>query len=94
MKFRAWGQCIDCHFEGMLEYSHIEGEQYENNKVYYGGGHSSNPKEAIRLNETFPEGAEVNVYYHPRKPKKSVLEAGKLKLSTKVFCGLGVYAVI
>lgn len=29
MTFRAWGQCIDCHFEGMLEYSHIEGETYE-----------------------------------------------------------------
>jgi hypothetical protein len=28
MKFRVWGQCIDCHFEGMLEYSHIEGEPY------------------------------------------------------------------
>jgi len=28
-KFRAWGQCLDCHFEGMLEYSHIAGEAYE-----------------------------------------------------------------
>ena len=29
MKFKAWGQCIDCHFEGMLEYTHIDGEVYE-----------------------------------------------------------------
>lgn len=29
MKFRAWGHCIDCHFEGMLEYAHIDGEVYE-----------------------------------------------------------------
>ncbi len=29
MKFRAWGHCIDCHFEGMLEYRHLDGEQYE-----------------------------------------------------------------
>lgn len=29
MKFNAWGHCFDCHFEGMLEYHHIEGEQYE-----------------------------------------------------------------
>lgn len=28
MKFTAWGQCIDCHFEGMIEYRHIEDEDY------------------------------------------------------------------
>lgn len=33
MKFRAWGHCIDCHFEGMLEYSHIEGEVYKGEDV-------------------------------------------------------------
>ncbi len=29
MKFNAWGHCFDCHFEGMIEYRHIEGEDYE-----------------------------------------------------------------
>ncbi len=33
MKFRAWGHCFDCHFEGMLEYSHIEGEDYEDSEA-------------------------------------------------------------
>lgn len=33
MKFRAWGHCFDCHFEGMLEYSHIEGEDYDDNEA-------------------------------------------------------------
>jgi hypothetical protein len=33
MKFKAWGQCIDCHFEGMIEYSHIEGEDYEDSEA-------------------------------------------------------------
>ena len=28
MKFTAWGHCFDCHFEGMLEYCHVEGEDY------------------------------------------------------------------
>lgn len=26
---RAWGTCIDCGYEGMLEYSLIEGESYD-----------------------------------------------------------------
>ncbi len=26
---RAWGTCIDCGYEGMLEYSRIEGERYD-----------------------------------------------------------------
>lgn len=26
---RAWGQCLDCGYEGMLEYSRIEGENYD-----------------------------------------------------------------
>lgn len=29
MKFKAWGHCFDCHFEGMIEYRHIDGEDYE-----------------------------------------------------------------
>ena len=29
MKFNAWGRCLDCHFEGMLEYCHISGEDYQ-----------------------------------------------------------------
>jgi hypothetical protein len=79
----------------IIKYSYqVDSEGYEGDRIYYGGGYSSNPTEAIRLNETFPEGADVNVYYHPRKPKRSVLEAGKIKRSTKVFSVLGVYAVI
>lgn len=26
---RAWGTCIDCGYEGMLEYYRVEGESYE-----------------------------------------------------------------
>jgi len=33
MKFKAWGHCFDCHFEGLLEYSHIEGEDYEDHEA-------------------------------------------------------------
>ncbi len=29
MKFKAWGHCFDCHFEGTIEYSYIEGEDYD-----------------------------------------------------------------
>jgi len=28
VNFRVWGQCIDCNFEGPLEYTHIPGEDY------------------------------------------------------------------
>ena len=28
MKFKAWGHCFDCHFEGMIEYTHIDDEDY------------------------------------------------------------------
>ncbi len=31
--FRVWGVCIDCHFEGPLEYTHIEGENYTDNEA-------------------------------------------------------------
>ncbi len=26
--FTAWGHCFDCHFEGLLDYSHLPGEDY------------------------------------------------------------------
>ena len=33
MKFNAWGHCFDCHFEGMLEYRHIAGEDYKDEEA-------------------------------------------------------------
>ena len=27
-KFKVWGHCDDCHFDGMIYYSMIEGEDY------------------------------------------------------------------
>ena len=32
-QFKAWGSCLDCNFEGMLEYSHIESEDYSDTEV-------------------------------------------------------------
>lgn len=26
--YKAWGSCTDCGYEGMLEYSHVTGEDY------------------------------------------------------------------
>lgn len=26
---RSWGTCLDCGYEGMLEYIHVEGEVYD-----------------------------------------------------------------
>ncbi|HEY0721534.1 MAG TPA: hypothetical protein VGE50_09800 [Gammaproteobacteria bacterium] len=31
--FRVWGVCIDCNFEGPIEYTHIEGENYEDGEA-------------------------------------------------------------
>lgn len=31
--FKVWGVCIDCHFEGPIEYTHIEGEDYDDNEA-------------------------------------------------------------
>jgi hypothetical protein len=28
MMYKGWGTCLDCGYEGMLEYSLIEGETY------------------------------------------------------------------
>lgn len=28
VSFRVWGLCIDCNFEGPIHYSHVEGEDY------------------------------------------------------------------
>lgn len=33
IKFRVWGQCIDCNFEGPIEYSHVEGEDYADSEA-------------------------------------------------------------
>jgi hypothetical protein len=33
VRFRVWGQCIDCNFEGPIEYSHIEGEDYSDEEA-------------------------------------------------------------
>jgi hypothetical protein len=30
---RAWGTCIDCGYEGMLEYFRVEGESYEDEEA-------------------------------------------------------------
>ena len=32
-QFKAWGSCLDCNFEGMLEFSHIEGEDYSDTEA-------------------------------------------------------------
>jgi hypothetical protein len=32
-QFKAWGSCLDCNFEGMLEYSHLAGEDYSDSAV-------------------------------------------------------------
>ncbi len=32
-KFKAWGHCYDCHFEGMLTYTHIIGEDYSDSSA-------------------------------------------------------------
>lgn len=26
--YQSWGKCIDCHYEGMLEYRTVPGEDY------------------------------------------------------------------
>ena len=31
--FRVWGVCIDCHFEGPIEYTHIESEDYADDEA-------------------------------------------------------------
>lgn len=31
--FRVWGQCIDCNFEGPMEFTHIEGEIYNDEEA-------------------------------------------------------------
>lgn len=28
-KFRVWSHCDDCHFDGLIDYSMIEGEDYD-----------------------------------------------------------------
>lgn len=27
-KFQAWGHCFDCHFDGLLAYHFVDGEDY------------------------------------------------------------------
>jgi len=31
--YRAWGACIDCGFEGMLEYHEVAGEAYDDGEA-------------------------------------------------------------
>ncbi len=57
------------------------------NQVYFGGTRMSTSDRSYsrKIVEKYPKGKTVTVFYHPRKPKQAVLEAGITKRSFILF---------
>jgi len=55
----------------------VDGQEYEGDRVEFGGFSSSNAKRAYRIVGTYRKGQTVAVYYDPNDPSRAVLEPGK-----------------
>lgn len=64
-------------FMAKIHYSYsVNSQDYEGQRVSFGGVSTNNPKDAQRVLKRYPRGKEVKVYYHPQNPKDSLLEPG------------------
>ena len=62
-------------YEAAVRYAYeVDGQEYTGNRIGYARILDSDPYEARRLVNRYPEGAQVQVYYKAQKPEKSLLE--------------------
>lgn len=58
----------------MVVYTYsVDGTDYRRSRVRFGGTGASNPADAEQILAAYPVGAEVPVFYDPKKPGRSVL---------------------
>ncbi len=65
-----------------IEYSYSVGRKTYSSDVVVIGGHDYSAREVVNR---YPVGADVSVAYHPKRPRKAVLEPGKLTYGTQQF---------
>ena len=71
----------------------VDGEQFVNDTVGHGGWNSNKIAKAKAVCERYPIDDAVKVYYNPKRPATSVLERGRILLSTWIMSALGAYAL-
>jgi hypothetical protein len=78
----------------------VEGTSYTGERISYGGYATSDPADARRVVERYPEGRAVRVYYMPERHGECVLEPGMagvpwlLLALGLVFSGAGIAMVL
>lgn len=73
----------------------VNGKIYDGDKINFGQGPIFDTQEAAdKFLEGFPPGSEVEVYYDPNQPKKSVLKREVLGTKANLVSGLVLILVI
>lgn len=77
---------------------HVMGQSFDGNRIGFSSGSYGSAK-AEKLIASYPEGAQVNVFYDPSDPAKAVLETKDLSGSTLTIVGvillvLGVFGLV
>jgi hypothetical protein len=67
----------------------VAGRTYNRSRVRFGGTGGMNPMEVERVTASFPTGADVPVYYDPKRPGRSVLMPGSARLNKGLLWGAG-----
>lgn len=67
----------------------VEGEVYVGDTRSFADYRSGSSRRAHRITDQYPEGSQVTVYYHPRRPHLSVLEPG-INWSTFLIAGVSL----
>lgn len=71
----------------------VNGEQFENDKVYFGAV-SPREDDALATMEKYPEGKAIFVYYNPKSIGISCLEPGKYREISSASIVLGVLSFV
>lgn len=85
-QFAAWPAPI-------VTYSYeADGRRRHGSRVRFGGTGGMNPADAEQLLASYPEGADVPVYYNPQRPGQSVLLHGDAAANKGLVWGAGCMA--
>jgi hypothetical protein len=71
----------------------VDGQDYEGSRIRMYKENSSNKKAMARMQERYPEGSRVKVYYDPDDPSTAVLEPGFTAISFAILL-VGFFGVL
>jgi len=79
----------------IIVYSYmVEGRRHRSSRVRFGGTGGMNPAAAEQVLASYPVGAEVPVFYNPKRPRQSVLMRGQAGANKSLLWGAGCMAAV